>query len=119
MKMTKVVPFAMSALLLGGAIGAPTASANEGEAVVTNAETTEQQVQPTFIKVTGTVENVDVRENGTSYTVMDGDNTNIVIANKESFIFDNTGKEVKLQKGDKVSAYSMRKTYACNLSTAV
>ncbi len=108
MKMTKVVPFAMSALLLGGAIGAPTASANEGEAVV-NAETSVQQVQPTFIKVTGTVENVDVRENGTYYTVMDGDNTNIVIANKESFIFDNTGKEVKPQKGDKVSAYSYAK----------
>ena len=109
MKMTKVVPFAMSALLLGGAIGAPTASAKEGEAVVTNAETTVQQVQPTFIKVTGTVENVDVHENGTYYTVMDGDNTNIVIANKESLIFDNTGKEVKLQKGDKVSAYSYAK----------
>ena len=84
MKMTKVVPFAMSALLLGGAIGAPTASANEGEATVINAETSEQQVQPIFIKVTGTVENVEVRENATYYTVVDGDNTNIEIANKDS-----------------------------------
>ncbi|WP_155590788.1 stalk domain-containing protein [Lysinibacillus cavernae] len=109
MKMTKVVPFAMSALLLGGAIGVPTASATEGEAVVTNAENTEQQVQPIFIKVTGTVENVDVNENATYYTVIDGDNTNIVIVNKDSLVFDNTGKEVKLQKGDKVSAYSYAK----------
>lgn len=109
MKMTKVVPFAMSALLLGGAIGAPTALANEGEATVINAETSEQQVQPIFIKVTGTVENVEVRENATYYTVVDGDNTNIVIANKDSLVFDNMGKEAKLQKGDKVSAYSYAK----------
>ncbi|KOY80606.1 copper amine oxidase N-terminal domain-containing protein [Lysinibacillus macroides] len=109
MKMTKFVPFAMSALLLGGAIGAPTASANEGEATVINAETSEQQVQPIFIKVTGTVENVEVRENATYYTMVDGDNTNIVITNKDSLVFDNMGKEVKLQKGDKVSAYSYAK----------
>lgn len=109
MKMTKVVPFAMSALLLGGAFGAPTASASEVEAVVTNTENPEQQVQPVFIKVTGTIENVEVRENGTYYTVIDGDNTNIMIANKDSLVFDNTGKEVKLQKGDKVSAYSYAK----------
>ncbi len=109
MKMTKVVPFAMSALLLGGAIGAPTASANEGEATVINAETSVQQVQPIFIKVTGTVENVEVRENATYYTMVDGDKTNIVITNKDSLVFDNMGKEVKLQKGDKVSAYSYAK----------
>ncbi|WP_341302620.1 stalk domain-containing protein [Lysinibacillus sp. FSL H8-0500] len=109
MKMTKVVPFAMSALLLGGAIGAPTASANEGETVEINAETSVQQAQPIFIKVTGIVENVDVRENATYYTVVEGDNTNIVIVDKDSLVFDNTGKEVKLQKGDKVSAYSYAK----------
>lgn len=109
MKMTKVVPFAMSALLLGGAFGAPTASASEVEAVVTNTDNSEQQVQPVFIKVTGTIDKVEVRENGSYYTVIDGDNTNIMIANKDSLVFDNTGKEVKLQKGDKVSAYSYAK----------
>ncbi|MFL1996102.1 copper amine oxidase N-terminal domain-containing protein [Lysinibacillus irui] len=109
MKMTKVVPFAMSALLLGGAFGAPTASASEVEAVVTNTDNSEQQVQPVFIKVTGTIDKVEVRENGTYYTVIDGENTNIMIVNKDSLVFDNTGKEVKLQKGDKVSAYSYAK----------
>jgi len=109
MKMTKIVPFAMTALLLGSAMGVPTASANEGEAVVTNAENNEQQVQPVFIKVTGKIQNVDVRENATYYTVVEGDQTNMVVVDKDSFVFDNTGKEAKLQKGDKVSAYSYAK----------
>jgi len=109
MKMTKVVPFAMTALLVGSAMGVPTASASEVETVVPVSETIEQQAQPVFIKVTGKVENVEVRENATYYTVVEGDQTNIVVVDKDSFVFDNMGKEVKLQKGDKVSAYSYAK----------
>ncbi|MFJ7666812.1 stalk domain-containing protein [Lysinibacillus sp. NPDC097195] len=109
MKMTKVVPFAMTALLLGSVAIAPTASANEGEAVVTNDTKQEQQnsqVQPIFVKVAGTVENVEERDNATYYTTKDGENTNVFVVNKDTLIFDNTGKEVKLQKGDKVTAYT-------------
>lgn len=109
MKMTKVVPFAMSALLIGGAVVAPTASANEGEAVVTNAtDNNEQnpQVQPIFIKVAGTIENVEKREDSTYYTVKEGENTNVFVVNADTLVFDNTGKEIKLQKGDKVTAYT-------------
>lgn len=108
MKMTKVVPFAMTALLLGGVAIAPTASANEGEAVVTNAQQDEQtpQVQPVFIKVAGTIESVEERNNATYYTTKEGENTNVFVVNKDTLIFDNTGKEVKLQKGDKVTAYT-------------
>jgi hypothetical protein len=109
MKMTKVVPFAMSALLIGGAVVAPTASANEGKAVVTNAtDNNEQnpQVQPTFIKVAGTIENVEKREDSTYYTVKEDENTNVFVVNDDTLVFDNTGKEVKLQKGDKVTAYT-------------
>ncbi|TDY05528.1 UNVERIFIED_CONTAM: copper amine oxidase-like protein [Lysinibacillus xylanilyticus] len=109
MKMTKVVPFAMSALLIGGAVVAPTASANEGEAVVTNAtDNNEQnpQVQPIFIKITGTIENVEKREDSTYYTVKEDENTNVFVVNDDTLVFDNTGKEVKLQKGDKVTAYT-------------
>ncbi|MBD8520742.1 copper amine oxidase N-terminal domain-containing protein [Lysinibacillus sp. FSL R7-0073] len=109
MKMTKVVPFAMTALLVGSAMGVPTASASEVEAVVNISETNEQQAQPVFIKVTGKVEHVDVRENATYYTVVEGEQTNIVVVDKDSLVFDNMGKEVKLQKGDKVSAYSYAK----------
>ncbi|KOS60144.1 copper amine oxidase N-terminal domain-containing protein [Lysinibacillus agricola] len=109
MKMTKVVPFAMSALLIGGAVVAPSASANEGEAVVTNAtDNNEQnpQVQPIFIKVAGTVDNVEKRDDATYYTVKEGENTNVFVVNDDTLVFDNTGKEVKLQKGYKVTAYT-------------
>ena len=109
MKMTKVVPFAMSALLIGGAVVAPTASANEGTAVVTNAtDNNEQnpQVQPIFIKIAGTIENVEKREDSTYYTVKEEENTNVFVVNDDTLVFDNTGKEVKLQKGDKVTAYT-------------
>lgn len=109
MKMTKVVPFAMTALLVGSAMGVPTASASEVEAVVNTSETNEQQAQPVFVKVTGKVENVDVRDNATYYTVVEGEQTNFVVVDKDSLVFDNMGKEVKLQKGDKVSAYSYAK----------
>ncbi|MEB2299050.1 copper amine oxidase N-terminal domain-containing protein [Lysinibacillus xylanilyticus] len=109
MKMTKVVPFAMSALLIGGAIVAPTASANEGEAVVTNATDNKEQnpqVQPTFIKIAGIIENVEKREDATYYTVKENENTNVFVVNDETLVFDNTGKEVKLQKGDQITAYT-------------
>ncbi|MFJ7916301.1 MULTISPECIES: stalk domain-containing protein [unclassified Lysinibacillus] len=109
MKMTKVVPLAMSALLIGGAVVAPTASANEGEAVVTNAtDNNEQnpQVQPIFIKIAGTIENVEKRDDSTYYTVKEEENTNVFVVNDDTLVFDNTGKEVKLQKGDKVTAYT-------------
>ncbi len=109
MKMTKVVPFAMTALLVGSAMGVPTASASEVEAVVNTSETNEQQAHPVFVKVTGKVENVDVRDNATYYTVVEGEQTNFVVVDKDSLVFDNMGKEVKLQKGDKVSAYSYAK----------
>ncbi|MED3802308.1 stalk domain-containing protein [Lysinibacillus xylanilyticus] len=109
MKMTKVVPFAMSAFLIGGAVVAPTASANEGEAVVTNATDNNeqsQQVQPIFIKITGTIENVEKRKDSTYYTVKEDENTNVFVVNDDTLVYDNTGKEVKLQKGDKVTAYT-------------
>ncbi|MFJ7183079.1 stalk domain-containing protein [Lysinibacillus xylanilyticus] len=109
MKMTKVVPFAMSALLIGGAVVAPTASANEGEAVVTNAtDNNEQnpQVQSIFIKITGTIENVEKRKDSIYYTVKEDENTNVFVVNDDTLVYDNTGKEVKLQKGDKVTAYT-------------
>lgn len=50
MKMTKVVPFAMTALLVGSAMGVPTASASEAETVVPVSETIEQQAQPVLLK---------------------------------------------------------------------
>ena len=107
MKMKKVIPFAMSALLIGGVAVTQTALAKEGEATVTNgAQENETQAQPTFGKIVGTIENVEVRDNATYYTIKDGENTNLFVVNKDTLIFDNTGKEVELKKGDKVTAYN-------------
>ncbi|WP_083227068.1 stalk domain-containing protein [Lysinibacillus xylanilyticus] len=109
MKMKKVVPFAMTALLIGGAIVAPSASANEGNAGVTNTTDNKEQnpqVEPVFIKVAGTVDNVENSKNATYYTVKEGEDTNVLVVNDDTRVFDNTGKEVKLQKGDKVTAYT-------------
>jgi hypothetical protein len=109
MKMKKVVPFAMTALLIGGAVVAPSASANEGNAGVTNTTDNKEQnpqVEPVFIKVAGTVDNVEQRDNATYYTVKEGEDTNVFVVNDDTLVFDNTGKEVKLQKGDKVTAYT-------------
>ena len=107
MKMKKVIPFAMSALLIGSAAVTPTALANGGEAVVTSAEQNKEvQVQPIFIKIAGTIDNVEVRDNATYYTTKEGENTNVFVVNNDTLVFDNTGKEVKLQKGDKVTAYN-------------
>ncbi|MEX3745565.1 stalk domain-containing protein [Lysinibacillus xylanilyticus] len=109
MKMKKVVPFAMTALLIGGAVVAPSASANEGNAGVTNTTDNKEQnpqVEPVFIKVAGTVDNVEQRDNATYYTVKEGEDTNVFVVNDDTLVFDNAGKEVKLQKGDKVTAYT-------------
>ncbi|MFJ8459411.1 stalk domain-containing protein [Lysinibacillus xylanilyticus] len=109
MKMKKVVPFAMTALLIGGAVVAPSASANEGNAGVTNTTDNKEQnpqVEPVFIKVAGTVDNVEQRDKATYYTVKEGEDTNVFVVSDDTLVFDNTGKEVELQKGDKVTAYT-------------
>ena len=106
MNMKKVLPFAMTALLIGSAAVAPAALAKEGETTVTNdVQNTETQAQLTFIKIVGTIEKVDVRDEATYYTTKEGENTNVFVVNKDTLIFDNTGKEVTLQKGDHVTAY--------------
>ena len=56
------------------------------------------QVQPIFIKIAGTIESVEKRDDSTYYTVKEEDNTNVFVVNDETLVFDNTGKEVKLQK---------------------
>ena len=99
MKKIKFVPFAMTALLLGGATVAPTTFADE-------APTEEMEVQPVFIKIAGTIDNVDVRDNATYYTMKDGENINVLAVTADTLVFDNTGKKVELKKGDKVEAHT-------------
>ncbi|MGE7544640.1 stalk domain-containing protein [Sporosarcina newyorkensis] len=100
MKMKKAVPFAMSALLVGGALTPAAVFANEGG----NSE--EMQVKPSFVQVEGTIESVEVGEQSTLYSLKDGEETNVLAVMKETLVFDNTGKQVELKKGDKIVAYT-------------
>lgn len=64
------------------------------------------EVQPVFIKIAGTIDNVDVRDNATYYTMKDGENINVLAVTADTLVFDNTGKKVELKKGDKVEAHT-------------
>ncbi|WP_338651871.1 copper amine oxidase N-terminal domain-containing protein [Lysinibacillus sp. Y5S-8] len=105
MNMKKLAPVAMTALLFGSAM-VPIASANEQHA--TEAEVPQIQIDPVHIfnNTRGTVEDVRVGENITYYTVKDGEQINVLEMTKDTLVFDNTGKKVDLQKGDKVIAYT-------------
>ncbi|WP_342441573.1 copper amine oxidase N-terminal domain-containing protein [Lysinibacillus sp. FSL K6-0075] len=105
MNMKKIAPAAMTALLFGSAL-VPVASANEQYS--TGAEVPQIQIDPVHIfnDTRGTVEDVRVGENITYYTVKEGEQTNVLEITKDTLVFDNTGKKVELQKGDKVLAYT-------------
>ncbi|WP_342533426.1 copper amine oxidase N-terminal domain-containing protein [Lysinibacillus sp. FSL K6-0057] len=105
MNMKKIAPAAMTALLFGSAL-VPVASANEQHS--TGAEVPQIQIDPVHIfnDTRGTVEDVRVGENITYYTVKEGEQTNVLEITKDTLVFDNTGKKVDLQKGDKVLAYT-------------
>ncbi|MEY2369992.1 MULTISPECIES: copper amine oxidase N-terminal domain-containing protein [Lysinibacillus] len=105
MNMKKIAPAAMSALLFGSAL-VPVASANEQQS--TEAEVPQIQIDPVHIfnDTRGTVEDVRVGENITYYTVKEGEQTNVLEITKDTLVFDNTGKKVELQKGDRVLAYT-------------
>jgi len=100
MKMKKAVPFAMSALLISGAAIPTAVFAEEGT------QTENVQVQPDFVKFTGTIEKVETRENSTHYFVKDGEQEGYLVVTKDTLVFDNTGKKAELKKGDKVSGYT-------------
>ncbi|WP_155593961.1 copper amine oxidase N-terminal domain-containing protein [Lysinibacillus cavernae] len=105
MNMKKLAPAAMTALLIGSAV-IPVASASEQHP--TEVEVPQIQIDPVHIfnNTFGTVADVRVGENITYYTVKDGEQTIILEMTKDTLVFDNTGKKVELQKGDKVAAYT-------------
>ncbi|WP_301108759.1 stalk domain-containing protein [Sporosarcina sp.] len=100
MKMNKIVPFAMSALLVGGAALPAGVFAKGGE------NTEEMQVKPSFVQVGGTIEEVEKVDYATLYTIKNGEEINVLAVTKEALVFDNTGKQVELKKGDKVTGYT-------------
>lgn len=100
MKMARIVPLVMTGLLIGSTgVHTTTFAATE--------ESTEQeQVQPAFIKITGTVESVEIHDEVSYYTLKEEEMTNILAVSADTQIFDNTGKKVELKKGDTVMAYT-------------
>ncbi|WP_313237733.1 stalk domain-containing protein [Sporosarcina ureae] len=100
MKWNKVIPFAMSALLIGGvAVPEAVSAKEEGKAEVTSEE-------KAFIKVEGTIDGIEKNNELTLYTVKGDEDFPVLAITDETLIFDNTGQKTKLKKGDKVSAYT-------------
>lgn len=100
MKKNKFVPFAMSALLISGAAVPAAVFAND------DAQAEEVQEQMSFIKVEGTIDSVEKNGDVTLYTLKNGEETNVLAVMKDTLVFDNTGKEAELKKGDQVTAYT-------------
>ncbi|WP_153723333.1 stalk domain-containing protein [Sporosarcina cascadiensis] len=100
MKKNKFVPFAMSALLISGAAVPAAVFAND------DSQAEEVQEQMSFIKVEGTIDSVEKNSDVTLYTLKNGEETNVLAVMKDTLVFDNTGKEAELKKGDQVTAYT-------------
>ncbi len=96
--MKKMIPFALSAVLVGGAF-APTVLGNE-----TNKD--EGQVQEKFLKLTGTLSSLEKSENGLLYGIIEQqDNVFNIVVGQETVVVDNTGKRVELIEGMDFTAY--------------
>ncbi|PIC96194.1 copper amine oxidase [Sporosarcina sp. P26b] len=100
MKLNKIIPFALSALLVGSVAVPGMTFAKE------NVKTEMTSDLKAFIKVEGTIEGVEKNDGLTLYT-LDGKEEQFVLAvNEETLIYDNAGKKIKLKIGDSVSAYT-------------
>lgn len=100
MKLNKIIPFALSALLVGSVAVPGMTFAKE------NVKTEMTSDLKAFIKMEGTIEDVEKNDGLTLYT-LDGKEEQFVLAvNEETLIYDNAGKKTKLKIGDSVSAYT-------------
>lgn len=102
MKRTKIVSLAMVALLASGA-AVPTAVLANG---VPAASVEKEEKKPVFIQITGKIDDVEVRDSATYYSIKEGDKPAFLVLTEETLVFDDTGKKVELKKGDQVTAYT-------------
>ena len=100
MRMNKIMPFALSAMLVGGATVPAAVFAKE------DVKTEVVNEDATFILVNGTIDGVEKGDDSTLYTIKGKEEAPVLSVTDETLIFDNMGKEVELEKGDKVSAYT-------------
>ena len=105
--MKKAIPFALSAILVGGAF-APTVLANETSSKENemNKDEGQVQVQENFLKLTGTLSSLEKNDNGLLYGVIEQqDNVFSIVVGEETVVVDNTGKTVELKEGLEFTAY--------------
>ena len=103
--MKKMIPFALSAVLVGGAF-APTVLGNETSTKENETNKDEGQVQENFLKLTGTLSSLEKNENGLLYGLIEQqDNVFNIVVGEETVVVDNTGKRVELKEGMTFTAY--------------
>lgn len=102
MKMNKAVPFALSAMLVGGAVVPAAVFANDE----VKSKSDEAQKEMSFIKTEGTIQSVEKNDGVTLYTVKQGEEVSVLAVTDETLIYDNTGEKAELKKGDKVNAFT-------------
>lgn len=103
--MKKTVPFALSAILVGGAF-APAILANETSSKENETTKEEEQVHNKFLKLTGTLASLEKNENGLLYGLIEQqDDVFHIVVEKDTVVVDNTGKQVELQEGMTFTAY--------------
>ena len=103
--MKKMIPFALSAVLVGGAF-APTVLGNETSTKENETNKDEGQVQGNFLKLTGTLSSLEKNENGLLYGIIEQqDNVFNIAVGEETVVVDNTGKRVELKEGMNFTAY--------------
>ncbi|PIC73516.1 stalk domain-containing protein [Sporosarcina sp. P17b] len=100
MKLNKIIPFALSALLVGSVAVPGMTFAKE------NVKTEMTSDLKAFIKVEGTIEDVEKNDGLTLYTLKGKEEQFVLAVNEETLIYDNAGKKTKLKIGDSVSAYT-------------
>ncbi|WP_303967627.1 stalk domain-containing protein [Sporosarcina ureae] len=100
MKLNKIIPFALSALLVGSVAVPEMSFAKE------DVKTEVTSDVKAFIKVEGTIEGVEKNDGLTLYTLKGKEEQFVLAVNEKTLIYDNTGKKSKLKKGDSVSAYT-------------
>ena len=103
--MKRAIPFALSAILVGGAF-APTVLGNETSTKENETNKDEGQVQENFLKLTGTLSPLEKNENGLLHGVIEQqDNVFNIVVGQETVVVDNTGKRVELKEGMDFTAY--------------
>lgn len=105
--MKKTIPFALSAVLVGGAF-APVVLANETSIKEneTNKDDGQVQVQENFLKLTGTLSALEKNDNGLLHGIIEQqDNVFSIVVGEDTVVVDNTGKPVELKEGMEFTAY--------------